>query len=260
MNKTTELESAGRRKAVKTIVGGVTAVAAYNFLPAKWGAPVIESVFVPAHAATSGTILNDPCSVELLQGNQTTDSVTVKVTAFVTPPTANLPVKVVGYAVGGTDQWKIVNTTTAADGTFEAFIALGGGPGITQVNAVTTVKGASGSAQCSVSTTPAPSQSNPPPDDNTTEVTVINLLGGILVFWYTDASDVEQALKIPATTTQTYTVLTNSFVRFRHNTGLPAPITSSDGSIGIGVTIANNTQESYEVTSTTSVTYTVGLN
>jgi len=48
------LEDAGRRKAVKTIVGGVTALAAYNVFPSKWGTPIIEQVFLPAHAATSG--------------------------------------------------------------------------------------------------------------------------------------------------------------------------------------------------------------
>lgn len=48
------IENAERRKAVKTIVGGVTAIAAYNLLPAKWGTPIIESIFLPAHAATSG--------------------------------------------------------------------------------------------------------------------------------------------------------------------------------------------------------------
>jgi|GEM_PF-4281691 len=55
-NKNSILENAGRRKAVKTIVGGVTAVAAYNLLPARWGVPVIESVFLPAHAQTSGEV------------------------------------------------------------------------------------------------------------------------------------------------------------------------------------------------------------
>lgn len=51
-----EIDSAGRRKALKTIVGGVTALAAYNVLPSKWGTPIIEQVFLPAHAATSGTV------------------------------------------------------------------------------------------------------------------------------------------------------------------------------------------------------------
>jgi len=43
-----------RRKAVKTIAGGITALAAYQYLPAKWEKPILESIFVPAHAQTSG--------------------------------------------------------------------------------------------------------------------------------------------------------------------------------------------------------------
>ncbi|MFT5701992.1 MAG: hypothetical protein ACI8ZB_004897 [Desulforhopalus sp.] len=58
MNKP-EIESTSRRKAVKTIVGGVTALAAYNMMPVKWGTPVIEQIFLPAHAATSGECSED---------------------------------------------------------------------------------------------------------------------------------------------------------------------------------------------------------
>ncbi len=47
-------ENVERRKVVKGIIGGVTAVTAYSLLPAKWDSPLIESVFLPAHAATSG--------------------------------------------------------------------------------------------------------------------------------------------------------------------------------------------------------------
>jgi len=57
LTKETQIEDAGRRKAVKTIVGGVTAIAAYNVLPSKWGTPIIEQVFLPAHAATSGAVI-----------------------------------------------------------------------------------------------------------------------------------------------------------------------------------------------------------
>lgn len=49
-----DLQSSGRRKAVKTLVSGVVAISAYHALPTKWGAPIIEQVFLPAHAATSG--------------------------------------------------------------------------------------------------------------------------------------------------------------------------------------------------------------
>ncbi len=52
--KETGVENSGRRKAIKAVVGGVATVAAYNMLPAKWGTPLVESVFLPAHAAASG--------------------------------------------------------------------------------------------------------------------------------------------------------------------------------------------------------------
>lgn len=47
------LENLGRRKAVKTIACGVTVLAAYHILPTRWDRPIAESVFLPAHAATS---------------------------------------------------------------------------------------------------------------------------------------------------------------------------------------------------------------
>lgn len=56
----TEPESTSRRKVVKTIIGGLTAVTAYHTLPVNWSKPLIEQVFLPAHAATSGDGLVDP--------------------------------------------------------------------------------------------------------------------------------------------------------------------------------------------------------
>ena len=55
----TELENKGRRKVVKGIVCGVTAFAAYHALPVRWGTPIIEQVFLPAHAATSAMVQGD---------------------------------------------------------------------------------------------------------------------------------------------------------------------------------------------------------
>jgi len=43
-----------RRSAVKIIASSVTALAAYNAFPTKWGTPIVKQVFSPAHAATSG--------------------------------------------------------------------------------------------------------------------------------------------------------------------------------------------------------------
>lgn len=65
-----------RRKAVKKIVGGLTAFAAYNALPAKWSTPRIESVFIPAHAQTSGAMVGTPLfcthdlTIEFKSGNE----------------------------------------------------------------------------------------------------------------------------------------------------------------------------------------------
>lgn len=52
--ETKSIKNVSRRNAIKTIVGGVSAIAAYNFLPVQWSKPYVESVFLPAHAATSG--------------------------------------------------------------------------------------------------------------------------------------------------------------------------------------------------------------
>ena len=47
-------KDSSRRRAVKTIAGSITALAAYQYLPAKWEKPILESIFIPAHAQTSG--------------------------------------------------------------------------------------------------------------------------------------------------------------------------------------------------------------
>jgi hypothetical protein len=144
------LESHERRKAVKSIVGTMAAIAAYHVMPVKWDSPVIEQVFLPAHAATSGSSLHDPCSVGVRGGDSTSQNVIIKVTGFVTPPTANLPVLVTATAVGGGNLKVEGKTTTNTTGNFEVFLTIGGGPGITSVNVQTAVTGASGVANCVV--------------------------------------------------------------------------------------------------------------
>ncbi|SDP49278.1 hypothetical protein [Desulforhopalus singaporensis] len=54
------VKSTDRRKIIKIMAGGVTAVAAYNTLPVKWDVPVIQQIFLPAHAATSGEAVSPP--------------------------------------------------------------------------------------------------------------------------------------------------------------------------------------------------------
>lgn len=169
----TDPENSSRRRAVKTIVGGVSAIAAYHTLPTNWSKPIIEQVFLPAHAATSGVALNDPCSVSLVSGDTGSTSVNIRVTGFVTPPTSGLAVVIVSTPVGGSGGPVTANTTTSGSGTFSADITVSGGGGITSVTVLTTVTGASGTASCSVnvpaaatttpspSTTPGPTSTNP---------------------------------------------------------------------------------------------------
>ncbi|PIE66277.1 MAG: hypothetical protein CSA26_01145 [Desulfobacterales bacterium] len=157
-------QNQGRRKAVKTIVGGVSAIAAYNLMPANWSKPLVEQVFLPAHAGTSGATLNDPCSVRVIRGNQSSQVVVVRVKGFITPATGNLPVRIVGTAnlMGGGSSSKKVKTTTHSNGSFEANISLNG-PGVMSVSVRTTVEGASGSAECSVNVPSSEPETTGPP-------------------------------------------------------------------------------------------------
>lgn len=51
MNKTDS-----RRKLLKSIAVGTGAVVAGKSLPDSWSRPVVDSVMLPAHAMTSGTV------------------------------------------------------------------------------------------------------------------------------------------------------------------------------------------------------------
>ncbi len=58
--KENELQTSGRRKVIKKIGVAVGALVAYHVLPTNWTKPIIEQVFLPAHAATSGEITINP--------------------------------------------------------------------------------------------------------------------------------------------------------------------------------------------------------
>lgn len=153
-----QIDSSSRRKAVKTLVGGVSALAAYHVLPTRWSKPFVEQIMLPAHAGTSGCSLSDPCSVSVTSGTTLDNEIDILVTGFVTPATSGLPTTIAVTAVGGNNQ--TANTTTSATGTFSAAMTITGGPGITSVTAVTTVTGATGSATCSA-TVPGPTSFSP---------------------------------------------------------------------------------------------------
>ena len=208
-NKTPlELKSVSRRKAVKQIVGGVSAIAAYNMLPVKWERPIIEQIFLPAHAAVSGITLSDPCTAELVSGNQESSIDVIRVAGFVTPPVAGLEVTVAATPNGGSGGPVTVTTSTGSDGTYSAEITMVGGPGIVGVGATTTVSGVNGVAHCPVGIPPAdhPSADRPqqpqPPQTNYYSGTItltdcfgspiprdicVSITGDNVVFYYTSS-------------------------------------------------------------------------
>lgn len=158
--------SASRRKVVKTMIGGVGSLVAFHVLPTRWSTPIIEPVYLPAHAAGSGVALTDPCAVTVVAGDVAATTVIIQVSGFVTPPTGGLAARITATPSGaGTAM--AVSTATAANGSFSTQIVFSGAPGITSVSVATTVTGASGSAHCSVmlpaGTTlpPSPSTASP---------------------------------------------------------------------------------------------------
>ena len=162
IKRITDPQNSSRRRAVKTIAGGVGALAAYHVLPVNWSKPIIEQVFLPAHAAVSGITLSDPCTAELVSGNQETSIDVIRVSGFVIPPVAGLEVTVVATPNGGSGGPVTVTTSTASDGTYSAEITMVGGPGIIGVGATTTIAGVNGVAHCPVGIPPADHPSNRP--------------------------------------------------------------------------------------------------
>ncbi len=91
-----------RRKLLKAVAaGGGVAVGMKGLLPHKWTSPVVESVLLPAHAATSGPLgIGDPCTGATLipDPNNIPDGWFVAVTGVVTgtPPFTALTVRFTG--------------------------------------------------------------------------------------------------------------------------------------------------------------------
>lgn len=166
-NEVPDPKDSNRRKAVKKLVAGAGALAAYHVMPTDWSKPLIEQVFLPAHAQTSGVSLHDPCRVEIVSGTQVSPPVVVRVTGEVMPGIPGLVAQIVATPVGaGSPQ--TATTTTDSNGDFAADFSF---PdiGITYVSATTTVTGANGSATCGQdvpgvpTTTPFPTRPPLPP-------------------------------------------------------------------------------------------------
>ena len=138
---------AGRRKALRKITVGLGVLAGYSLLPTQWTKPIIGQIVLPAHAATSGSVLHDPCTVTLLEGDESSDTVKVRVDGYVTPPAANLPVWIFANAnadIGAVE----LETKTDAEGNYTLTFEISGGPGLTSVSVETRARGAEGVAHC----------------------------------------------------------------------------------------------------------------
>ncbi|SHH52205.1 hypothetical protein SAMN02745124_00820 [Desulfofustis glycolicus DSM 9705] len=153
--------SSERRTAVKTIVSGISALTAYHLMPVDWSRPIVEQVLLPAHAAASGFLLHDPCSIQLLSGTNSSSSVSIRVSGFVSPPFGGLAVQITATPSGAGSPVSGASVT-AADGTFSVIIDFTSSPGIQSISVVTSVAGASGAASCSI-TVPAGSTTTPTP-------------------------------------------------------------------------------------------------
>ena len=95
-----------RRKLLKTLAAGSGAVIAGRSLPESWTKPVIDTVMLPAHAATTDDT-----------GSITTQSLTSEVTPTTTPGCCLTPGLYCGAAG---DPNVFVKITVAADGTIKA--------------------------------------------------------------------------------------------------------------------------------------------
>ena len=92
----------GRRKAVKKIVFGATAITAFSAFPTKWSKPLIEQIVLPAHAQTSGPSADTPQDLDpdppepepwvsvLATNNMSATSVTVTITPQSSSPNVYL--------------------------------------------------------------------------------------------------------------------------------------------------------------------------
>ncbi|MCP3892658.1 MAG: hypothetical protein GY702_27845 [Desulfobulbaceae bacterium] len=99
--------------------------------------------------------MNDPCDVTS-NSNAFSDPLVVNVSGFVTPPSSGLTTTITASVPDGHGGLPlptpvVATTTTQLDGTFTAAINIPNPNGIDQVDVVSSVAGASETAQCSVS-------------------------------------------------------------------------------------------------------------
>lgn len=123
--QTNELQNPSRRKIVKTLVIGAGTLAAYHTLPTNWSKPIVEQIFLPAHAATSGAGSTSQCSITEVSLNGSIHRLLVF--GYISPPKAgeNVRVDAIGHQIsGGVVDGGHATTVTDGNGkySFDAFV------------------------------------------------------------------------------------------------------------------------------------------
>lgn len=116
-----------RRKVVKGLAAGAGALAAYHTLPFNWSTPIIEQIFLPAHAQTSGVSPGGAISCNIEYLGMDGGNYLLRVTLTVSPPEAGvaLHARVSETSLSGNNDevWEGTATSagpivTGADGTY----------------------------------------------------------------------------------------------------------------------------------------------
>lgn len=97
-NKAAVSEQEKRRKAVRNILmAGGSAFTASKLASTEWTKPVIESVVLPAHAATSNVAfsINDPVSLSYSCTSSTYGNFLIDITGYIDQPIAGITVRLV---------------------------------------------------------------------------------------------------------------------------------------------------------------------
>jgi hypothetical protein len=116
-----------RRKVVKGLAAGAGALAAYHTFPVNWSTPIIEQIFLPAHAQTSGVSPGGAVSCNIEYLGLVGGLYSLRVTLTANPPEAGVAfsVRVSETSLSGNNDevWEGTETSagpivTGADGTY----------------------------------------------------------------------------------------------------------------------------------------------
>ncbi len=138
---------------IKTIFGSVTGAVVYHTFPVKWEMPIIEQVFLPAHAAPSSVLLHTSCDV-ISKREGLSNHVVVNVSGFIIPPSSGLLTTITARVTDEATPFPppvTVTTSTQTDGTFSTPVDIPHtDETVSTIEIVTRVDGARGDARCEV--------------------------------------------------------------------------------------------------------------